>query len=63
MNLKTFKIGGIHPPEGKEATEKKPIEIIMPKEGALMVYPMSQHIGAQPLLLLKRVIEFYSVKK
>ncbi len=46
MNLKTFKIGGIHPPEGKEYTEDKPIEIIMPKTGALMVFPMSQHIGA-----------------
>lgn len=54
MNLKTFKIGGIHPPEGKEATEKKPIEIIMPKEGALMVYPMSQHIGAPASPIVKK---------
>ncbi len=46
MNLKTFKIGGIHPPEGKEYTEDKPIEIIMPEKGATMVFPMSQHIGA-----------------
>ena len=54
MNLKTFKIGGIHPPEGKEATEKKPIEIIMPKEGALMVYPMSQHIGVPASPIVKK---------
>ena len=54
MNLKTLKIGGIHPPEGKEATEKKPIEIIMPKEGALMVYPMSQHIGAPASPIVKK---------
>lgn len=54
MNLKTFKIGGIHPLEGKEATEKKPIEIIMPKEGALMVYPMSQHIGAPASPIVKK---------
>lgn len=54
MNLKTFKIGGIHPPEGKAATESKPIEIIMPKEGALMVYPMSQHIGAPATPIVKK---------
>ena len=54
MNLKTFKIGGIHPPEGKKATENKPIEIIMPKTGALMVYPMSQHIGAPATPLVKK---------
>lgn len=54
MNLKTFKIGGIHPPEGKKATENKPIAIIMPKTGALMVYPMSQHIGAPATPLVKK---------
>ena len=46
MNLKTFKIGGIHPPEGKENSKNKPIQIILPKEGTLMVFPLSQHIGA-----------------
>ncbi len=54
MNLKTFKIGGIHPPEGKATTEKKPIEIVMPKTGALMVYPMSQHIGAPAVPTVKK---------
>ena len=45
MNLHTFK-RGIHPPDGKAFTNQKPIEILMPKEGALMVFPVSQHIGA-----------------
>lgn len=45
MNLLTFK-RGIHPPDGKSYTKDKPIKILMPKEGAEMVFPMSQHIGA-----------------
>ena len=45
MNLHTFK-RGIHPPDGKAYTNTKAIEIIMPKEGASMVFPLSQHIGA-----------------
>lgn len=43
MGLATFK-GGIHPFEGKELSEAKPVQILMPK--GEMVYPMSQHIGA-----------------
>lgn len=43
MGLATFK-GGVHPYEGKELSESKPVQILMP-EGD-MVYPMSQHIGA-----------------
>lgn len=43
MGLATFK-GGIHPYEGKELSESKPIEILMP--GKELVYPLSQHIGA-----------------
>lgn len=45
MGLKTFK-RGIHPPDGKAYTNTKAIEILMPDEGALMVFPLSQHIGA-----------------
>lgn len=45
MNLLTFK-RGIHPPDGKSYTKDKPIKILMPKEGAEMVFPVSQHIGA-----------------
>ncbi len=45
MNLHTFK-RGVHPPDGKSYTNDKPIKILMPKEGAEMVFPVSQHIGA-----------------
>ena len=43
MGLATFK-GGVHPYEGKELSENKPVQVLMPKGD--MVYPMSQHIGA-----------------
>lgn len=45
MGLATF-IGGIHPHEGKELSEDKPIQVIAPEKGEEMVYPLSQHIGA-----------------
>lgn len=43
---------GIHPPDGKAYSNKKPIEILMPKTGSDIVVPMSQHIGApcEPLV-------------
>lgn len=43
MGLATFK-GGIHPYEGKELSEKKPVQVLQPK--GEMVFPLSQHIGA-----------------
>ena len=43
MGLATFK-GGVHPYEGKELSENKPVQMLLPK--GEMVYPMSQHIGA-----------------
>lgn len=46
MNLQTFNRGGIHPPDGKALAKDKPIQILMPKEGSLLVFPLSQHIGA-----------------
>ena len=45
MGLATF-IGGIHPFEGKELSEDKPIKYLEPLQGEVMVYPLSQHIGA-----------------
>lgn len=45
MGLATF-IGGIHPFEGKELSEDKPIKYLEPLQGEIMVYPLSQHIGA-----------------
>ena len=39
----TFK-GGIHPNDGKDLSEDKPIRTVLPKGD--LVYPLSQHIGA-----------------
>ncbi|MBQ4347038.1 MAG: electron transport complex subunit RsxC [Firmicutes bacterium] len=41
----TFK-RGVHPPDGKSLSADKPVEMINPKEGDLLYFPMSQHIGA-----------------
>lgn len=43
MKLLTFK-GGTHPHDNKEHTANKPIEELSPSK--IMIYPMSQHIGA-----------------
>ena len=51
MGLATFK-GGVHPYEGKELSENKQVQILMPKGD--MVYPMSQHIGAPANPLVKK---------
>ena len=45
MKTYTFK-HGIHPPDHKAATESRHIEVIHPKAGELLIYPMQQHIGA-----------------
>lgn len=50
MGLATFK-GGIHPYEGKELSESKPIQVLQPK--GEMVFPLSQHIGAPAKPLVK----------
>jgi len=41
--LRTFRIGGIHPPENKLSAGKKIIRLTIPKQ---VVIPLSQHIGA-----------------
>ena len=51
MGLATFK-GGVHPYEGKELSESKPIEVLMPK--GELVYPLCQHIGAPAKPLVKK---------
>ena len=43
MKILTFK-GGLHPDDCKSYTKDKPIREIKPSD--IMVYPMSQHIGA-----------------
>ena len=60
MGLATFK-GGVHPYEGKELSEHKPVQILMPKGD--LVYPMSQHIGAPAIPLVKRVTRFWQARK
>ncbi len=51
MGLLTFK-GGIHPYDGKELSKGYPIEQYFPK--GEMVYPLSQHIGAPAVPLVKK---------
>jgi electron transport complex protein RnfC len=43
MGLPTFR-GGVHPYEGKELSENKPVTVLQSK--GEMVFPLSQHIGA-----------------
>ena len=43
MGISTFK-GGVHPYDGKDLAKDQPIRRIKPKE--ILVYPVSQHIGA-----------------
>ena len=49
--LRTFRIGGIHPPENKLSAGKKITALAAPKQ---VIIPLSQHIGApaQPNRLL-----------
>lgn len=51
MGLLTFK-GGIHPYDGKELSKGYPIEKYFPK--GEMAYPLSQHIGAPAVPLVKK---------
>lgn len=43
MNVKTFRIGGVHPEENKITHEVATVAAELPKQA---VYPLSQHIGA-----------------
>ena len=47
----TFK-GGIHPYDGKDLSKDKPIKDILPKGD--LVYPLSQHIGAPAVPVVKK---------
>ncbi len=51
MGLLTFK-GGIHPKDGKSLAKDRPIERILPT--GELVYPVSQHIGAPAVPLVKK---------
>ncbi len=45
MKHRTFK-RGIHPPDNKVATDDKPIRVLTPEVGQMMIFPMIQHLGA-----------------
>ncbi|MDE6364563.1 MAG: RnfABCDGE type electron transport complex subunit C, partial [Lachnospiraceae bacterium] len=47
----TFR-GGVHPYDGKELSKDKPMKTIVPK--GEMVYPLSQHIGAPAVPIVKK---------
>lgn len=49
--LKTFRIGGIHPPENKLSAGKKITPVALP---AQVIIPLSQHIGAPAAPVVKK---------
>ncbi len=49
--LRTFRIGGIHPPENKLSAGKKITALAAPKQ---VIIPLSQHIGAPAQALVKK---------
>ena len=49
--LKTFRIGGIHPPENKLSAGKHIAALDAPKQ---VIIPLSQHIGAPAQALVKK---------
>ena len=51
MAKRTFR-GGIHPYDGKELSKDKPVRKVCPK--GELVYPLSQHIGAPAVCLVKK---------
>ena len=48
--LRTFRIGGIHPPENKLSAGKKITGLAIPKQ---VIIPLSQHIGAPAQAVVK----------
>ncbi len=51
MSKHTF-FGGVHPYDGKDLSKDKPMKTILPK--GEMVYPLSQHIGAPAVPVVKK---------
>ncbi|MDD2436111.1 MAG: electron transport complex subunit RsxC [Massilibacteroides sp.] len=49
--LRTFRIGGIHPPENKLSARKKIVRLPIPKQ---VIIPLSQHIGAPAQAIVKK---------
>ena len=51
MQLKTFKLGGVHPPENKLSAGQSIVDAPIPKQ---VVIPLSQHLGAPAKAVVKR---------
>ncbi len=51
MKLKTFKVGGVHPPENK-LSANVPIQVLPPPDQVNI--PLNQHLGAPPLPVVKK---------
>ena len=49
--LRTFRIGGIHPPENKLSAGKKIVRLAVPKQ---VIIPLGQHIGAPAQAIVKK---------
>lgn len=49
--MKTFRIGGVHPAENKLSAGKAIQTLGLPKQA---VFPLSQHIGAPAIAVVKR---------
>ncbi len=51
----TFK-GGIHPDDGKRFSKDQPIKALLPTGD--LIYPLSQHIGAPAVPVVKKETRF-----
>ena len=51
MNIRTFRIGGIHPEENKITAEMPTQVAALPKQA---IFPLSQHIGAPTKPVVKK---------
>ena len=51
MNIRTFRIGGIHPEENKITHEVATVAAPLPKQA---IFPLSQHIGAPAKPVVKK---------
>ncbi len=51
MKLKTFAMGGVHPPENKLSAGQKILDLSLPE---MVVIPVSQHLGAPSRVIVER---------
>ena len=51
MRLATFR-GGVHPDDGKSLAKDCPVQVLLP--GKELVFPLSQHIGAPAVPVVKK---------